>query len=391
MVHQCYNASMAIRGYWLRLVEKAWRDRTIVWLSGVRRVGKTCLSKSLPHVRYFDCEIPRVRTEMEDPERFLSRLGRGRFVLDEIHRLSNPSQLLKIAADHFPGVRILATGSSTLGASRKFRDTLTGRKASVWLTPITLGDMRVFRRPGLPHRMIFGGLPPLFLQSRLREDFFREWMDDYWARDIEELFRIQQKSPFGKFVELLMHQSGAIFEATSFARPCEVNRMTIMNYLSVLDGTHVAHILRPFSSRRAIEIVAAPKVYGFDTGFVSYFRGWTGITPENRGALWEHLVLNEINAAVQGRQVSYWRDKHRNEVDFVIPRHGRPPIAMECKWSAKDFNPGGMLAFARAYPGSVLAVIASDIKRPAKLRFGRNAIAVLPASGIPPLVTQGRT
>ena len=29
--------------------------------------------------------------------------------------------------------------------------------------------------------------------------------------------------------------------------------------------------MRPFSSRRSTEIVAAPKVYGFDTGFVSYY------------------------------------------------------------------------------------------------------------------------
>jgi len=243
---------VAIRRYWLGLVERAWRDRTVVWLSGVRRVGKTHLSRSVPHARYFDCEVPQARAEMEDPSRFLDGLGKGRVVLDEIHKLANPSELLKIAADHYPDVRILATGSSTLGASRKFRDTLTGRKVSIRMTPITLRDMRDFRRPDLPHRLIFGGLPPLFLQSRLREDFFREWMDDYWARDVEELFRIQQKSPFAKFVELLMHQSGSIFEASSFARPCEVNRMTITNYLAVLEGMHVAHVLRPYNSRRAI-------------------------------------------------------------------------------------------------------------------------------------------
>jgi len=34
---------------------------------------------------------------------------RGRtIILDEIHRLQNPSEFLKIAADHYPEVRILA-------------------------------------------------------------------------------------------------------------------------------------------------------------------------------------------------------------------------------------------------------------------------------------------
>jgi len=49
--------------------------------------------------------------------------------LDEVHRLDNPSELLKIAADHYPDLKIIATGSSTLGASDRFKDTLTGRKS----------------------------------------------------------------------------------------------------------------------------------------------------------------------------------------------------------------------------------------------------------------------
>ena len=82
---------------------------------------------------------------------------------DEIHRLPNPAELLKIAADHFPTTRILATGSSTLGASARFRDTLAGRKAEVWLTPMTLADLTDFGRPDLRHRLLRGGLPTFFL------------------------------------------------------------------------------------------------------------------------------------------------------------------------------------------------------------------------------------
>ena len=100
----------------------------MAWLSGVRRVGKTCLCQDLPNVEYFDCELPRIRRTMVDPQSFLDGVRGKRIVLDEIHRLQNPSELLKIAADHYPRTRIVATGSSTLGASRKFRDTLAGRR-----------------------------------------------------------------------------------------------------------------------------------------------------------------------------------------------------------------------------------------------------------------------
>ena len=96
-----------------------------------------------------------------------------------------------------------------------------------------------------------------------------------------------------------MAQSRGIFDATRFARPCEVSRPTITNYLRVLEATFVAHVIRFFSTRRPTEIVAAPKVYGFDTGFVCYYRGWQGQRDDDLGVLWEHFVLNKIMARRQ--------------------------------------------------------------------------------------------
>ncbi|MEK7477545.1 MAG: DUF4143 domain-containing protein [Candidatus Coatesbacteria bacterium] len=369
---------MVRRRIWSALLEDAWLQRSVTWLSGVRRSGKTVLSRSLPRVEYFDCELPRVRNLMEDPEKFLKKLRRKRIILDEIHKLADPSELLKIAADYFPDIHVLATGSSTLGASRKFRDTLTGRKTSLWLTPMTTADAKEFRRTSLEHRMLHGGLPPFFQAAKPEDRTFLEWMDAYWARDIEELFRLQRRVSFQRFMGLLFRRSGGIFEATTYAAPCEVSRVTLGSYLNVLEETHVAHVIRPFNSRRAIEIVAAPKVYAFDTGFVCYFNGWDTISGERRGFLYEHLVLNELHAGLQTRQVSYWRDKHGNEVDFVLARRGAPPVAIECKWKAGEFNPSGLLAFARAYPGARLLLVAPDIARIESRDYGGHAIALTP-------------
>ena len=269
-----YYLHMIQRRFWQKLIHNAWRERSVVWLAGVRRAGKTSLSKTLPGIQYFDCELPRVRHTMDDPEAFLQSLGKSRIVLDEIHRLQNPSELLKIAADHYPQVQILATGSSTLGASSKFKDTLAGRKRDIWLTPMCLDDLEDAGRTDLRHRFLRGGLPPFFLAKAVREGDFQEWMDAFWAKDIQELFRLERRWAFQRFLELVMTQSGGIFEAIKFAAPCEVSRTTIANYLKVLEATFVAHVVRPFSTHRPTEIVAAPKVYGFDTGFVCYYRGW---------------------------------------------------------------------------------------------------------------------
>jgi predicted AAA+ superfamily ATPase len=99
---------MVHRRFWLKLLEGAWKERSVVWLAGVRRVGKTCLCQDLPEVEYFDCELPRVRRMMLDPESFLDGLRGKRIVLDEIHRLQNPSELVKIASDHHSRTHIVA-------------------------------------------------------------------------------------------------------------------------------------------------------------------------------------------------------------------------------------------------------------------------------------------
>src|SRR5437762_2339319 len=52
------------RTFWLDRIDRARARHNVVWLSGVRRVGKTTLAKGLTGARYFDCELPRVRIDL---------------------------------------------------------------------------------------------------------------------------------------------------------------------------------------------------------------------------------------------------------------------------------------------------------------------------------------
>lgn len=352
---------MIIRHFWKEKIEEAWQKRSIVWLSGVRRVGKTFICKSFADSEYFDLELPRTRRLFEDPESFLAQHKKSIIIFDEIHRLSQPSQVLKIAADYFPHLKILATGSSTLGASARFRDTLTGRKSDIWLTPLNVKDLDDFGHKELEHRFLFGGLPPFFLEQNLPEREFQEWFDSFWAKDVMELFRLERRFSFLKLIELILMQSGGIFDATRFAKICEVSRPTISNYLSVLQATHVVHIIRPFSTRKANEIVAAPKIYGFDTGFICYFKGWNSLRPDDMGFLWEHFVLNEMHSQMQNREIHYWRDKQGHEIDFILKMRNKKPIAIECKWSESGFEPKNLVSFRNRYPGGTNFVVCHDV------------------------------
>jgi predicted AAA+ superfamily ATPase len=362
------------RPFWQRLIKDSLSKKPILWLSGVRRSGKTTLCQSLEDVHYYNCELPSVRRRMEDSESFLADQKKKIIVLDEIHRLENPSELLKIAADHFPRLRVVATGSSTLEASKRFKDTLAGRKRSVFLTPMIAEDSTSFKNSDLDHRLLHGGLPPHFLSSGSIERDAQEWLDAFWSKDIQTLFQVERRHSFIKFFELLMTQSGGIFEALSFSKPCEISRTTVANYLQVLAETFIVHIVRPFSSNSNSEIISAPKVYAFDTGFVSIFRGYDSLNNTERGLLFEHLVINELVAITQSRESYYWRDKQGHEIDFVVPKRNKDVDVFETKLTDKEFDPKNLQIFRKRYAKGTNYVVVSRLSESYSKKYGDHKV-----------------
>jgi hypothetical protein len=81
-------------------------------------------------------------------------------------------------------------------------------------------------------------------------------------------------------------------------------------------------------------------------------------------------VLNEIQGRFQERTLRYWRDKQRHEVDFIRQKAGRPPAAVECKWSADQFDPQSLKAFRRIYPEGSNFVVCRDVDRSYKRNVG---------------------
>lgn len=340
---------MIPRPVWTARLEAAWRQASIAWLSGPRRIGKTSLAESLPKAELLDCDLPSVAERLRDPESFFRSVRARHVVLDEIHQLDDPSRVLKIGADRFPELRILATGSSTLAATKKFRDSLTGRKRTVQMVPVLYEEMAAFGVPDVRRRLLRGGLPPALLAEAHDPGFFAEWIDSYFARDVQELFRLEKRAAFLRMFELLLKQSGGMLEISRLAGDCSVSRPTAMNWLEVFEITQVVHVLRPFANGGRAEIVAQPKVYGFDTGLVCHARGWDRLRAEDCGVLWEHMVLDSLVAAGLPR-IHFWRDKQQREVDFVVPR-GRDAVdAIECKWRPEEFGTRGLLAFRANYP-----------------------------------------
>ncbi len=352
---------MVERPFWTSRIERSWRKAPIVWLSGVRRAGKTTLVRSIEGAVYLNCDLPSVQERVRDVELFYAQHTEGTLVLDEVHQLADPSRLLKIGADTRPKLRILATGSSTLAATQKFRDSLAGRKRNLELVPVLWSELDAFGATE-EQRLLRGGLPPALLAEELDPGFYAEWMDSYYARDVQELFRVEKRAGFLALLDVLLKQSSGLADISALAHASQLTRPTVMNYLNVLETTHAIRVLRPYHGGSSRELVHRPKIYGFDTGFVCFSRGWDSLRAEDRGGLWEHVVLETLTA-LDVRQVAYWRDKSHREVDFVIPRERGAADAVECKWSPAGFTPKGLVGFRALHPkGKNYLVVPSQVE-----------------------------
>ena len=364
---------MIERPLWLERVQQSWAQRSVIWLSGVRRVGKTTIARMLSDAVYLNCDLPSSVRALEDPELFLgSQDANAVLIFDEVHRLDDPSLLLKIAADEYPHLKVLATGSSTLAATRKFSDTLTGRKRAIHLCPVMWEECaETFGIQDLDRRLLHGGLPELLLANDKDAAFLNEWIDSFYARDILELFAIRNRQGFLALFRMLLRQSGGQLDYTQLANLSEMSRVTVKSHIEAMQIAHVIHLLQPFHGGGKREIVSRPKCYAFDTGLVTFEKGWDTIRNDDRGLLWEHLVLDSLRFRHADDAIYYWQDKSHREIDFVIRRSRDQVDVVECKINPDRLDPTPVEAFRALYPAGDNYVVSPAVKTPTFLRRGK--------------------
>jgi predicted AAA+ superfamily ATPase len=372
---------MIERPIWAKRLESSWKEAPIVWLCGVRQVGKTTLSQGVEDALFVNCDLPGTEDRVADPELFFKSCKQQVIVFDEIHQLRDPTRLLKIGADLFPSLKILATGSSTLAASEKFRDTLTGRKRTVHLVPVLWDELGAFGAT-LPDRLYLGGLPEPLQAGTKRPSFYREWLDSFFARDIQRLFGFRDFNRFNTVFEYILRQSGGQLQSSKAASAVGVARQTVETHLRALELTHAITVVRPFHGGGQTELVKQPKVYGFDTGFVSFIRGWDPLRSEDFGFLWEHLVLEYLQAHLPDIPIRYWRDKSGREVDFVIARGRENVDAIECKWESKALDPAALHAFRSLHPTGRNFLVSPSASPPYLKKSGGLEIIVCSPDGL---------
>ena len=114
----------------------------------------------------------------------------------------------------------------------------------------------------------------------------------------------------------------------------------------------------------------------FDTGFVTFERGWESIREDDRGLLWEHLVLDTLRCRCPDEDIFYWRDKSRREVDFVVRRANGRVDVVECKVNPDRLDTTAIETFRGLYPEGENFIVSPAVKTPYRIRRGGRVMTV---------------
>jgi len=125
-------------------------NKKVVLLLGQRRVGKTFELKRLQeenkHVFFFDMEDADHQSllapSVKQLERVLGHKENSSYCLiDEIQYLEKSGSILKLLYDHFPNLKIVATGSASFLMMKNIGDSLYGRYFSFSIFPMTIREI----------------------------------------------------------------------------------------------------------------------------------------------------------------------------------------------------------------------------------------------------------
>ena len=163
LVAICYNAVMKIfdRDIEPRIASILFKDKMVVIL-GPRQSGKTTLAKKIiteygQQGMYYDCQLADVRAHfvLGKPDTLLPLTRDKKIVVfDEAQTVQDIGTILKVFHDTYPGVQIIATGSSSFDLANKINEPMTGRAFEFLLLPISLPEIRL-AYPGMGESKLF--------------------------------------------------------------------------------------------------------------------------------------------------------------------------------------------------------------------------------------------
>lgn len=300
---------------------------------GPRQVGKTTLIHNLvqgKNTLFLNGDDAQTRINLSNNNlQFLLNIVSDYdiIVIDEAQRIENIGLTIKMLIDAATGKQYILTGSSSLDLGNKINESLTGRKWEHLLFPLTWTEIRnhyTFSKAydRLEEFLIYGQYPEVVTSSK-KQKVLSQLASSYLYQDILELAKIKKPDLLMKLLRALALQMGSEVSYNELAKILQVDRMTVINYIDLLEKVFVIFRLHPFSNNQRNEITSKPKIYFYDNGIRNAIIGQ--FSPLNSrqdiGALFENFFISEkikhLNYNDFYGTIHYWRNTQQAEIDFI--------------------------------------------------------------------------
>jgi len=359
-------------------------EKEILILYGARQVGKTFilywfknfLLGKKEQVYYLDLEERRYLELLnQGPEELKKLLFEQGFdlekrifvLIDEIQYLDNPTNFLKLISDHYRGLKLIVSGSSTFEIRKKIGQALVGRALIFEIFGLSFEEFLIFKgytknitpvltkikeeelRKLFEEFVLFGSYPKISLISgkEKKEKYLWQIIDTYLKKDIRDLAEVKEIEKFNKLLEILASQTGKLLNIEELSNTCHLAKQTVQHYLFLLESTYVIRLVKPFFKNLRSELFKSPKIYFYDSG-LAHLLWLKVISPEILGEIFETAVFSELVKKYGKESVNFWRTKDKKEIDFILKIQDRI-VPIETKVNFASFSKRSIDYFLKRY------------------------------------------
>lgn len=336
----------------LEVIKEINHTFKVLLVTGPRQVGKTTLLLSIKpdNMEYVTLDDEVLRNQAKnDPKLFLEEHP-APLLIDEAQYAPNLFSYIKMNVDKVGNNGMYwLTGSQQFHLMKNVSESLAGRVGIVNLNSFTYSeinrtinktlfnplDLKKVEKIDINELFQFiykGGMPELYKNEKINSEiYFQGYIDTYISRDVRELTEIGNVESFKKFIVSVASRTGEQLNYSSLATDSGVSVPTAKSWLSILTSSGLVYLLEPYMSSELKRLTHTPKMIFMDTGLACFLAGWESAKElqfsSSAGHYLETYIISEIvksyNAKGIRPNLSYYRDKEKNEIDLIIYKNNK--------------------------------------------------------------------
>ncbi|MEM2209912.1 MAG: ATP-binding protein [Nitrososphaerota archaeon] len=355
--------ALPFKRYAFSKILESLKERQILIITGLRRVGKTTLlyqtieklleTEEPNKILYFSFEesLANVKEVLDFYEKQILKkvfeeAGRIFIFFDEIQYCENWPSIIKQYYDLYPNIKFLISGSSSLLLSKEAIDKLAGRFFFFELKPLTFFEFLEMKGIKILEPELFSRRIETYFFDYLRKAGFPEivnWENDIKIaeyikntvidrvilRDLPIIFKTRDIILLEKIMKLILSNPGAIININSLSRDWGENKITISNYLKFLE---ISLLIRSLSNFRPAFLSISRKLKKYYPTVTSLiFSNSKEIFEEKFGAVLETYIVNALDA-------SYYFKEGKKEINVILKNEELLPIEIKENVNENDLK-----------------------------------------------------